>query len=159
MITNALRGLNCYCVKGRRRLQPFTLVLLILLRQIGDIRNMCDIGDNIRGIFFVPETFSGPVRTDLFRQNLFCKTGSNNFDPREVGISQRQRSRFTPSRPGFNSQRSQVFFWNFLMLLRFNDNALLREWTVQSLIVVQTHLVLVSGKLVLRKIDPLSTLL
>ena len=45
------------------------------------------------------------------------------------------------------------------MLLRFNDNALLREWTVQSLIVVQTHLVLVSGKLVLRKIDPLSTLL
>ena len=29
------------------------------------------------------------------------------------------------------------FFLNFLMLLRFNDSALLREWTVQkSLIVV-----------------------
>ena len=26
------------------------------------------------------------------------------------------------------------FFWNFLMLLKFNDNALLREWTVQSFI-------------------------
>ena len=37
------------------------------------------------------------------------------------------------------------------MLLRFNDSALLREWTVQSLIVVPTHLVLVSGKLVLQK--------
>ena len=35
------------------------------------------------------------------------------------------------------------------MLLRFNDYALLREWTVQGLIVVRTHLVLVSGKLVL----------
>ena len=38
------------------------------------------------------------------------------------------------------------------MLLRFNDSALLREWTVQkSLIVVRTHLALVSGKLVLQK--------
>ena len=35
--------------------------------------------------------------------------------------------------------------------MRFNDSALLREWTVQSLIVVRTHLVLVSGKLVLQK--------
>ena len=31
-------------------------------------------------------------------------------------------------------------------LMRFNDSVLLREWTVQSLIVVRTHLVLVSGK-------------
>ena len=37
------------------------------------------------------------------------------------------------------------------MLLRFNDSALLREWTVQSFLVVQTHLVLISGKLVLLK--------
>ena len=37
------------------------------------------------------------------------------------------------------------------MLLRFNDSAQLREWTVQSLINVRTHLVLVSGKLVLQK--------
>ena len=37
------------------------------------------------------------------------------------------------------------------MLLRFNDSALLKEWTVQSLIVVQIHLVPVSGKLVLQK--------
>ena len=37
------------------------------------------------------------------------------------------------------------------MLRRFNDSALLREWTEQSLIVVRTHLVLVSGKLVLQK--------
>ena len=29
------------------------------------------------------------------------------------------------------------------MLRRFNDSALLREWRVQSLIVVRTHLVLV----------------
>ena len=42
-------------------------------------------------------------------------------------------------------------FRNFLMSLKFNDSALLRECTVQSLIVVQTHLVLVSGKLVLQK--------
>ena len=34
------------------------------------------------------------------------------------------------------------------MLLRFNDSTLLRKWTVQSLIVVQT---LVSGNLVLQK--------
>ena len=37
------------------------------------------------------------------------------------------------------------------MLLRFNDSALHREWMVQSLIVVQTHLVLGSGMLVLQK--------
>ena len=37
------------------------------------------------------------------------------------------------------------------MLLRFIDSALLREWAVQSLIVDKTHLVLVSGKLVLQK--------
>ena len=43
------------------------------------------------------------------------------------------------------------FFRNFLMLLRFNDSALLREVTVQSLIAVQTHLVLVRGKLVQQK--------
>ena len=43
------------------------------------------------------------------------------------------------------------FFRNFLMLLRFNDSALLWEWTVQSLKVVRTHLVLISGRLVLQK--------
>ena len=37
------------------------------------------------------------------------------------------------------------------MLRGLNDIALLREWTVQSLIVVRTHLVLVSVKLVLQK--------
>ena len=37
------------------------------------------------------------------------------------------------------------------MLLRFIDSTLLREWTVQSLIVDQTHQVLVSGMLVLQK--------
>ena len=37
------------------------------------------------------------------------------------------------------------------VLVRFIDSALLREWTGQSLIVVQTHLVLVCGKLVLQK--------
>ena len=37
------------------------------------------------------------------------------------------------------------------MLLRFNERALLREWTVQSLIVVRTLPVLVSGKLLLQK--------
>ena len=37
------------------------------------------------------------------------------------------------------------------MFLRFIDSALLREWTVQSLIVDWTHLVLVLGKLVLQK--------
>ena len=31
------------------------------------------------------------------------------------------------------------------MLLRFIDSTLLAEWTVQTLIVDQTHLVLVSG--------------
>ena len=36
------------------------------------------------------------------------------------------------------------------MLPRFIDSALLREWTVQSLMVDQTHLLLVSGKLVLQ---------
>ena len=49
------------------------------------------------------------------------------------------------------------FFQNFLMLLRFNDSAPLREWTVQSFMVVQTHLVLVSGKLVLQKIPSCSS--
>ena len=43
------------------------------------------------------------------------------------------------------------FFENFLMLLRLYISALLREWTVQSLIFAQTHLVRVSGKLVLQK--------
>ena len=38
-----------------------------------------------------------------------------------------------------------------MMLLRLIDSALLREWTVQSLIVDRTHLVLVRGKLVLQK--------
>ena len=38
-----------------------------------------------------------------------------------------------------------------LFLLRFIVSALLREWTVQSLIVDRTHLVLVCGKLVLQK--------
>ena len=37
------------------------------------------------------------------------------------------------------------------MLLRFIDSPLLREWRVQSLIVDRTHLILVSGKLVLQK--------
>ena len=40
-----------------------------------------------------------------------------------------------------------------LMMPRFIDRPLLREWTVQSLIVDQTHLVLVSGKLVLQKVS------
>ena len=44
------------------------------------------------------------------------------------------------------------YFRNFLMLLRFNNSALLRKWTVQSLIVVRTHTVLLSGKLVQQKI-------
>ena len=39
------------------------------------------------------------------------------------------------------------------MLLRFNDSALHREWTVQSVIVVGTHLVLFSGKLVVKKVQ------
>ena len=38
-----------------------------------------------------------------------------------------------------------------LFLLSFIVSALLREWTVQSLIVDRTHLVLVCGKLVLQK--------
>ena len=38
-----------------------------------------------------------------------------------------------------------------LMLSRFIDPALLRQRIVQSLIVDETHLVLVSGKLVLQK--------
>ena len=42
------------------------------------------------------------------------------------------------------------FFTNS-MLTRFNDSTLLREWTVQSLIVARTHPVLVSGKLELQK--------
>ena len=37
------------------------------------------------------------------------------------------------------------------MLPRLIDSALLREWTVQSLIVDRTHLVQASGKLVLQK--------
>ena len=52
-----------------------------------------------------------------------------------------KRLRFSPSGPRFDSWHSR----NFLMLLRFIDSPLLREWTVQSLIVDRTHLVLVSG--------------
>ena len=58
---------------------------------------------------------------------------------------------FSPSGPRLRFSVFPRFFRNFLMLLRFIDSALLREWTVQSLIVDQTHLVLVSGKLVLQK--------
>ena len=43
------------------------------------------------------------------------------------------------------------FFQKELALPRFINSALLREWTVQSLIVDRTQLVLVSGKLVLQK--------
>ena len=38
-----------------------------------------------------------------------------------------------------------------MMLLRFIDSTLLKEWTVQSLIVDQAHLVLVSSKQDLQK--------
>ena len=44
------------------------------------------------------------------------------------------------------------FFTNS-MLTRFNDSTLLREWTVQSLIVARTHPLLVSGKIELQKRD------
>ena len=72
-------------------------------------------------------------------------------------ISRRLRLRFSPSSPGFDSPRSQIFFSVLgkinSMLQRFIDScAAYREWTVQGLIVDQTHLILVSGKLVLNKV-------
>ena len=40
----------------------------------------------------------------------------------------------------------------FLKLPRFINSTLLREWTVQSLLVDRTHLVLVSGNLVFKRL-------
>ena len=42
-------------------------------------------------------------------------------------------------------------FLKFFYVAEIIDSALLREWTVQSLIADRTHLVLVSGKLVQQK--------
>ena len=52
----------------------------------------------------------------------------------------------------FDSWRYKFFSKNS-MVTRFIDSALVREWTVLSLIVYWTHLVLVSGKLVLQKLS------
>ena len=55
---------------------------------------------------------------------------------------------FTPSCPGFDSWCSRLLLYS---MFRFIDGALPRKWTVQSLIVDRTHLVLVSGELVFQK--------
>ena len=55
-----------------------------------------------------------------------------------------------PAAPGLIPSVPKIFR-NFMMLLRFIDSTLLKEWTVQSLIVDQAHLVLASGKQDLQK--------
>ena len=56
-----------------------------------------------------------------------------------------------PAAPGFILGVPEFFSSKNFMLPRFIDTTLLREWTELSLIVDQSYLVMVSGKLVLQK--------
>ena len=84
------------------------------------------------------------------------------FKSRKLRVKRRPRrgatwqseshSWLSPSGLGFKSQRSRLF--SNLMFPRFIDRAIFRERTAHGLIVDQTHLGLVSGKLVLQIKEP-----